>query len=61
MVAAVLGLRIADVLVAQDFSTRGMRAYRPAKHGQTPGWMPVIGEALLNKKVMNLLMVMARW
>ena len=34
--AAVLGSETAGVLVTQDFSTRGTRACRSAKHGHDP-------------------------
>ena len=33
VVAAVPGSKTVEVLVTQDFSTRGTRAYTPAKHG----------------------------
>ena len=57
MVAAVPGSETAEVLVRQDFSTRGMRAYRPAKDGHSPGGSRKV---LLNKKALALLMVMTR-
>ena len=53
----VLGSKIVEVLLIQDFSTRGMRAYRPAKDGHSPGGSRKV---LLNKKALALLMVMTR-
>ena len=51
-VAEVLGSETVGVLVTQNFTTRGMRVSRPAKHGNFPR------QSLLNKKALVLLMVM---
>ena len=47
-VAAVLGLKAAEALGTQDFSTRGTRAYKPAKHGHGPEQSLTNGGNLLN-------------
>ena len=55
MVAAVPGSKTVEVVVpvTQDFSTRGTRAYRPAKQS-------ISGKTLFNKKALTLLMVLTR-
>ena len=61
MVAAVLGSKTVEVLGIQDyFSTHGTREHRHAKHGHSPESPSVSGKALLNKKALTLLMVIAR-
>ena len=60
-VAAVLGSKTVEALVTQDFSTRGTRAYMPAKHRDSPGQPSVSRQTLLNKKVLTLPMALARW
>ena len=57
VVAADPGSETAEVLVRQDFSTPGMRAYRPAKDGHSRGGSRKV---LLNKKALALIMVMTR-
>ena len=59
-VAAVLGSKAAEALATQDFSTRGTRAYRPAKHGHGPAQPSASRQTLLDKKALTLLMVLAR-
>ena len=54
------GYETVGVLATQDFSTRGTRAYRPAKHGHSPGQPSLSRDMLLNKEAWTLLMVLAR-
>ena len=60
MVAAVPGSKIVEVMLTQDFITRGTRAYSPAKHGNSPGLPLVSRKTLLSEKELALLMVLAR-
>ena len=36
VVAVVLGSKTVELMITQDFSTLGTRAYIPAKHGDSP-------------------------
>ena len=61
VVGAVPGSKTAGVPVIPDFNTRGTRVCRPAKKdGDSPEQLPTSGRTLLNKKILTLLMVMAR-
>ena len=59
-VAEVLGSENAEVLVTQDFNTRGTRASRPVKHRQDPRQSAVRNyTVVLSRKTMTLLMMLA--
>ena len=60
MVATVPGSTTVEVLVTQDFNTRGTKVYRPVKHGHGLVHPSTSEKTLLKKKALNLPMVMTK-